>query len=111
MPGMIDLIIKFMLLFLLNVEIELFLRSKRYSLAVFFSGVWATVFRLTLLRAMSMYIGVFGYQSSYTLLKLRDTIQGIGWSLAIDSLLLIGTILVFYSIKRSYLSDRFANLK
>lgn len=111
MPGTVDLIIKFILLFLLNVEIELFLRSKRYSLAVFFSGVWTMVFRLTLLRAISMYVGVFSYQSSYTLLRLRDTIQGIGWSLVTDILLLVGTILVFYAIKRSYLSDRFANAK
>lgn len=100
MIATIDLIVKFIALFLLTAQADLLLRHKVYSFSIFFSGVWLVIFRLTLLRAMSMYIGVFGCQTPELLGGILDFLQSPETSLFLDSILLIGSLATFKKMRQ-----------
>lgn len=97
-----DLILKFGSLFFLTAEAELTFRSKRYAQAIMIFAIWLIMFRLTLLRAMAMYIGVFSYQPLTLLEEIRGVLQSVGVSIVTDSLVLIGAVALFSSIQKNY---------
>ena len=102
MVSNIDLLVKFIILILLNVETELFLRNKSYHMAILVFAVWLMMFRTTLLRAIAMYVGVFSYQPQSILEQIRSTLQSAESSLILDTVLLIGVIAVFNHLKKNF---------
>lgn len=100
MIATIDLIVKFIILSLLTAQAEIFLRHKSYSFSVLFSAVWLVVFRLTLLRAMSMYVGVFSYQTPELLGNVLYVLQSVETSLLLDSVLLMGSLATYKKMQK-----------
>ena len=68
-PDVINLTIRILVLFILGITSRLTLEKKFYQLTVFIVGVWLTFFRLTLLRAILLYVGVFKPEATNVLVS------------------------------------------
>ncbi len=58
--GMFNFILRVAMLQMIAITSQVALSKRRYAIALFTFGVWFTLFRLTFLRALAMYSGVFG---------------------------------------------------
>lgn len=93
-----DLAVKLITLFLLGGISELAFKKRRWAVMILSFGIWATIFRTAILRAISLYSGVFNHTSTKTIDDLRIFFMN-GYGVFItDLLFLIGVIIGFIII-------------
>lgn len=94
----LDLAIKITTLFLLGGTSELAFKKRRWAIMILSFAVWATLFRTTILRAISIYAGVFNHISAKTIQEVQGFFMNGYGVLVTDFLLLIGVIAGFIII-------------
>lgn len=103
---------RLVILFLLGVTSSLTLQKKFYELTLFLFGVWLTFFRLTLLRSILLYVGVFKPTSTNVSMsqQIYNFFQSSDVSNIVSGIVLIGVIFLFYWIKNVYVRDNYEKL-
>lgn len=91
----IDLAVKIATLFLLGGISELAFKKRRWAVMVLSFAVWVTLFRIVILRAISVYAGVFNHVSTKTIQELQGFFMNGNGVLITDIFLLIGVIAGF----------------
>lgn len=91
----IDLIIKIVTLFFLAATSQVSIQKRLFRVGLLSSVLWVTTFRLALLRAVSLYAGVFGKESDLLVDELRDFLMGGVFVVITDLVLLLGIIAAF----------------
>lgn len=98
--DMFNFLLKIACLFFLGLTTELSMRRHFFALTVFLSSVWATVFRLSILRAVAIYVGAFGHEPVRIVNGVRNALQSSTVATITDIGVLIGTILLFRFLVR-----------
>jgi len=104
--DVLNLGMRLIILFLTGVISQLTFQKKFYSLTIFLFGVWTTIFYLTLLRAISMYAGVFRNLDGDFLLHFKYFLMDSYFTNIPTFIILIGSILLFFWIKDCYKNSR-----
>ena len=95
----VNLIEKFLLLNLLGVCSELALKKRYWNLWFLMLALFITYFRTTLLRAVSMYVGVFSKMPVNKVVAICDFLQGSLATTITDSIILIAVILTYLTLQ------------
>lgn len=98
--DIINFLIKIACIFLLGVTTELSFRRHFFAMTIFLTGVWATFFRLTILRSVSLYVGAFGHEPQKIVDGVRNAFQSSVVANFTDAIVLVGLILLFSFLKR-----------
>lgn len=93
--DVISLLMRFVLLQLIAATSELAIKKRLFFLSVLLFGLWVTIFRLTISRAIKASVGVFHYTDSGYLKYLNDLAQSSPVANVTDFFLLIGVIVLF----------------
>lgn len=94
----INLIIRVLILFFTAMSSEIAMGKKLYSISLLLFAVWVTIFRLTLFRAVTAYIGVFQHESNSFVVGTAATLSGSQFANFTDFILLVAIILLFIDI-------------
>lgn len=96
-----NLVIKVAILMLLAGASEFTLSIRRYGVTVFLFTVYLSVFRRTMLAAISAYVGLFKHATPSTMMIQNFLMSGLGVTFT-DVLLLLGTLFLFFEQVKSY---------
>lgn len=91
----INLIIKVGTLFFLAATTQLAMHRRHWSLSIITTGIWLGVFRLTIVRAMVVYIGVFQKEPPQFIAKSIETLRSGAIANITDVMLLLAVLVVF----------------
>ncbi len=95
-PDIINLVIKVLTLLFLAAESQTAAHKRYWAVTILSLAVWLTVFRLAILRAIAMYLGVFGKEAATGLVDgIRVFLMGSDGATATDIILLVGVIVTF----------------
>jgi hypothetical protein len=90
-----DLVLKIIILFFLAATSELAFKKRKWGLMLLALAVWITFFRTAILRAISLYTGVFNGASEFIVNNILNFfMQGLGLIIT-DIIILLGTLLAF----------------
>lgn len=96
-------IIRILLLQILAITSEMALTKRLWGLGVFLVTVWLTVFRLAFLRAVSLYMGVFGKPGEVIFTdKMRDWLVAGQTTNIFDILMLLGALFMAYRLHKNF---------
>lgn len=102
--DVLNIAIRLTLLFVLGATSTLTLQKKFYQLTLFIFGVWLTFFRLTMLRSILLYVGIF--RPEETTLTISQSFYNFFQSSQVSNItsfiVLVGAIFLFIWIKRYY---------
>lgn len=101
-PDILNFSLKVLCLFMIGATAELCLRRRFYAMTVFLTGVWITIFRLAILRSVAIYIGAFGHEPARVVDAVRGIFQGSFLSNITDTIVFVGTILLFRFISKEH---------
>lgn len=95
------------LLFVLGAISALTLQKKFYQMTLFLFGVWLTFFRLTLLRSILLYVGIFNPEETTISISqnIYNFFQSSDISNVTSGIAFLGAILLFFWIKNVYQDD------
>lgn len=98
-------IIRILLLQVLAIASEMALVKRLWGLGVFLITVWLTIFRLAFLRAVSLYMGVFGKPEEIMFTdKMRDWLVAGQTTNIFDGLMLLGALFLAYRLHKNFKS-------
>lgn len=104
----INILIRIGILFFVGVVGHLTLNKRFYAMTIFLTGTWLTFFRLTMLRAILLYVGVFSPIETDVFVSQRvyNFFQSSVISNIMSGIVLIGSILLFTWIKNYYSKEK-----
>lgn len=92
MLAIIDITVRFALLIFATMVGEIALEKRIFGLTVFFLGIYLTFVRMVIYRSTEISIGLFKYENTDFLIKLKELMLSVYASIIPDTLLLIGVI-------------------
>lgn len=95
----INLVQKIVLLNLIIACSELSLRKHFFNLWFLMLSLFITYFRTTLLRAISIYVGVFAKLPANKVIMFRDFLQGSLATTVTDSIILVSIIFTYFMLQ------------
>jgi hypothetical protein len=106
-----NLVLRLVLLFNMGVLSQLSLQKRFYPITVFLTGVWLTFFRLTLLRAIAAYTGIFRAEETNSLVatNIREALQSSVVANFSSLIVLAGTIMLTKWIATFYRDQKRKN--
>jgi uncharacterized membrane protein len=91
-----DFILKVFTLFFLSAESHIAFKKRYWARAIITFAIWLTVFRLAILRAIAISIGLFGHLDNLAVVNaIQNYLMGAGGSIFTDIVLLLGVIFSF----------------
>ncbi len=90
-----NVLLRVLILFFAAGASELALNKRLWALSFFLFAVWLTIFRLTIFRVASVYLGVFSHEIPSFVDTIRVFIQSSPVANATDFVILAGTVGVF----------------
>ncbi len=100
-PDYINLAIRFLILFFVAATSEVAITKKHISLAFLLFALWISFFRLTALRAVSSYVGVFSYDHSPFVNNLMASLTRANLTNVTDFIMLVAVIILFIDISKT----------
>lgn len=95
MTDIISLIIRVVILYFLIVISHEAMRKRMWAFVILALGLYLNIFRLTILRAMTIYLGVFNYNHKDLIDGYRQALMSSPFGLLADIPFLIGTFAIF----------------
>lgn len=104
----LNIAIRLVVLFILGVVSYLTLNKRFFALTIFTFGMWLTFFRLTMLRSILLYVGVFKPIATDTAMSqvMYNFLQSSVLSNFISGIVLVGSVYLLFWIKDVYKQDR-----
>ena len=104
--DMLNIIIRFFILFFGAATSQIALENRKYALAFLMFGIWITIFRLTIYRVAIASVGLFGHEEEVIVDGFINFVLSSAAGNVTDSLLLIGVIAIFHQlIKQKQISS------
>ena len=94
----INLIIKILILLFLAATSQLAMHKRVWPTAIICSAVWISVFRLSILRAMMLYVGVFKKETPEFITQSSNMLRSGAVSNIADTFVLVATIILFINL-------------
>ena len=95
MTDTISLILRITILYFLAVASQVAFQKRMWIFVILLLGMYLNIFRLALLRGMTIYIGIFSRANPELVDRLRINLMGSSYGIIADIPFLIGTIMVF----------------
>lgn len=103
LPDLISLILRIFILYFLTIISVEAMKKRLWAFVIIALGMYLSIFRLTLLRAMAMYIGVFGKVDVGFLNSIHSALMNGQFALITDIPFFIGSFAMFlYVIEYTY---------
>ena len=101
----VDLIIKIIILFLLTATTEISFKKRFWARMILSLAIWVTFFRLTILRAVAFYIGVFGHTDKHTINYIQNILMN-DWGVIVTDIIAALGIFACFLITVTEVSKR-----
>lgn len=98
MIDILSLIMRIIILYFLIVTSHEAFRKRLWGFVILSLGLYLNIFRLALLRAMTIYIGVFQYNHKDLVDQWRTALMSSPYGLLADIPFLIGTMAIFFYV-------------
>lgn len=99
MMDIANLAIRIILLNMLGIASETAFYKKLWGLGTFCLSIWITVFRLSFLRAVAIFVGVFGHTGERAMAtSLYQNLSNANFATITDVLILIGTFVMLKDV-------------
>lgn len=103
----LSIIIRITILYILGITSQLALRKRMYVVWLFTLAVWLTIFRLTIWRAVTFYMGVFNKIGEPQAVGIKKFLESAWVTNISDAFILIGSFGLFVLV----INHKFLNRK